>query len=64
MALASAPAHGGAAGGTRAGPAPGGHGIAGMRERVGLYGGEFAAGPLPGRGFRVAARFPLPAEAR
>jgi signal transduction histidine kinase len=66
MALASAPVHGGAgaAGGTRAGPAPGGHGIAGMRERVGLYGGEFAAGPLPGRGFRVAARFPLPAGAR
>ena len=36
-----------------------GHGIAGMRERAGLYGGEFQAGPLPGRGFRVAARLPL-----
>ena len=36
-----------------------GHGIVGMRERVGMYGGEFDAAPLPGRGFRVAARFPL-----
>jgi signal transduction histidine kinase len=51
-------------GGVRAGLAPGGHGIAGMRERVSLCGGEFAAGPLPGRGFRVAARFPLPGGAR
>jgi signal transduction histidine kinase len=51
--------------GTRAGLTPGaGHGIAGMRERVSLCGGEFAAGPLPGRGFRVTARFPLPAGAR
>ncbi len=36
-----------------------GHGITGMRERVGMYGGEFQVGPGPGRGFRVAARFPL-----
>jgi signal transduction histidine kinase len=36
-----------------------GHGIIGMRERVSLCGGEFSAGPLPGQGFRVAARFPL-----
>src|SRR6266516_2799748 len=51
--------------GARAGLAPGaGHGIAGMRERVSLCGGEFAAGPLPGRGFRVTARFPLPGGAR
>jgi signal transduction histidine kinase len=35
-----------------------GHGIAGMRERVSLYGGEFSAAGLPGRGFRVVARFP------
>jgi signal transduction histidine kinase len=51
--------------GARAGLAPGsGHGIVGMRERVSLCGGEFAAGPLPGRGFRVTARFPLPGGAR
>jgi signal transduction histidine kinase len=36
-----------------------GHGIAGMAERVSLFGGEFHAGPLPERGFRVAARLPL-----
>jgi signal transduction histidine kinase len=39
----------------------GGHGIIGMRERVSLLGGEFSAGPLPGYGFRVSARIPLPA---
>ena len=38
----------------------GGHGIIGMRERVTLLGGEFSAGPLPGYGFRVSARIPLP----
>jgi signal transduction histidine kinase len=36
-----------------------GHGLIGMRERVGMYGGEFSAAPLPGHGFRVAATFPL-----
>ncbi len=45
------------------GPAGGrlatGHGIAGMRERVSMYGGEFRAGPRPGHGFGVTARFPL-----
>ena len=51
--------------GSGAWPALGaGHGIAGMGERVGLCGGEFAAGPLPGQGFRVAARFPLPGGQR
>jgi signal transduction histidine kinase len=36
-----------------------GHGIVGMRERAALHGGAFEAGPLPLRGFRVAARLPL-----
>jgi signal transduction histidine kinase len=40
-----------------------GRGIAGMRERVHALGGTFAAGPLPGRGFRVRAQFPLEGEA-
>ncbi|RSN55723.1 sensor histidine kinase [Actinomadura sp. WAC 06369] len=35
-----------------------GFGIVGMRERVALLRGEFAAGPRPGGGFRVAARIP------
>ena len=33
-------------------------GIAGMRERAQALGGTFTAGPRPGRGFRVRARFP------
>lgn len=43
----------------RARAAGGGFGLAGMRERVGLLHGEFAAGPRPEGGFRVAARLPL-----
>jgi signal transduction histidine kinase len=39
--------------------AGGGHGIAGMRERANAIGGELAAGPRPGGGFRVSARLPV-----
>jgi signal transduction histidine kinase len=36
-----------------------GHGLAGMRDRVALYGGEFDAGLRNGGGFLVRARLPL-----
>jgi signal transduction histidine kinase len=36
-----------------------GHGLIGMRERVAVFGGEFAAGPGADGGFRVRARFPV-----
>ncbi|MFE4785761.1 sensor histidine kinase, partial [Streptomyces sp. NPDC056716] len=36
-----------------------GHGLIGMHERVRLVGGTLDVGPLPGGGFRVAARLPL-----
>jgi signal transduction histidine kinase len=35
-----------------------GHGLIGMRERVMMYGGTFAAGPAPAGGFAVSASIP------
>jgi signal transduction histidine kinase len=40
-----------------------GSGLRGMAERAIALGGEFVAGPLPGRGFRVSARLPEPVDA-
>jgi len=42
-------------------------GLRGMRERVALFGGELAAGPLPAGGFAVRACLPtgeMPQTAR
>jgi signal transduction histidine kinase len=38
----------------------GGHGLAGMRERVAMFGGTLDTGPDPAGGFRVVARLPVP----
>jgi signal transduction histidine kinase len=56
------PAGSGAAGGGDAGGGStggSGRGIAGMRERAHALGGTLEAGPRPGKGFRVLARFPV-----
>jgi signal transduction histidine kinase len=47
------------AGDKHAWQANGGHGIAGMRERVELHGGRVVAGPAQGGGFAVRASIPL-----
>ena len=39
-----------------------GHGHVGMRERVELWGGELAVGPVAGGGYRVSARLPFGEE--
>jgi signal transduction histidine kinase len=43
---------------------PGGRGLIGLRERIGLYGGELDAGPRPGGGWRVRARIPVEGSPR
>jgi signal transduction histidine kinase len=56
-------------GGPRGGEAPRadpgtGHGITGMRERIGAFGGWLVAGPAAGGGFRVTAEVPVEGAAR
>ena len=41
----------------------GGHGLVGMKERIGVYGGTLEYGSVNGRGFRVAATLPVREEA-
>jgi signal transduction histidine kinase len=42
---------------------PGGHGLVGMAERAGMYGGRVESGRLDGGGFRVHAWLPLKEQA-
>ena len=45
--------------GRTAAPGPPGHGIVGMRERVGAFGGSLVAQPCPHGGFHVVAEVPI-----
>ena len=45
-------------GGLRPAVGGSGRGLAGLRDRVDLLGGEFSAGGRPAGGFRVTARIP------
>ncbi|MEU7335314.1 histidine kinase [Streptomyces sp. NPDC007074] len=56
----AAPAGSAASGSPRSGPLVrgGGHGLLGLRERVGVFGGELLSGTRPDGGFRVHARIP------
>lgn len=47
-------------GGSSNGTAGAGQGLIGMRERVLAHDGDLDAGPIPGGGFRIHARLPLP----
>jgi signal transduction histidine kinase len=40
----------------------GGHGLAGMRERIELYGGSVRTSSRPGGGYEVVVRLPLALE--
>ncbi|GAB4048389.1 hypothetical protein GCM10028775_12420 [Catellatospora paridis] len=51
-------------GGRGAGLPSSGHGLIGLSERVDLLGGQFAALPLPGGGFRVTALIPPAGQPR
>jgi len=44
----------------RPAPAPGGHGLIGLQERVLAFGGDLDAGPTADGGFRLAASMPIP----
>jgi signal transduction histidine kinase len=45
---------------TTSAPVEPGHGIIGMRERARILGGTLRAEPLPGRGYEVVGRLPVP----